>query len=83
RSADAAVGTITVYFTSWFDLDVFMGKDVVLSAPGLGLDSRLHDGHHQIRCLRAGVSSHVSISTNPPEWVKYDVTCKHDQGTAN
>lgn len=80
-SATGNAGTLTVYVTSWFDLDNYVNKDVKLSGGGLGVEMRITtDGHHQVRCITSPATSTVSISTAPPTWVTYDVTCQHDQG---
>lgn len=73
-------GTLTAYVTSWFDLDDHFGADVVGSGAVFGLDIRLHDGHHEIKCQKADQDGYVDVRFQAPTWHMYRVICKHQQG---
>lgn len=83
RSEASTLETLTLRGTGWFDLDVHFGRDVKLSGTGLGLDSRLENGHHQIRCITMDTVSTLSVSFDGHEWIHYNVECKHLQGVGN
>ena len=76
-------GSFTAYVTSWLNLDQKLAHEIVKSG-GQGLDFRIKDGHHEVRCLAVLQYAYASVAfeADPNYFYRYRVDCKHDQGTA-